>query len=44
MNAIYQLQAGWLNLFLFALPEPDYMGHWMAQALRSDVLPHVPGC
>ncbi|PZX29447.1 hypothetical protein C7416_104452 [Cupriavidus phytorum] len=43
MYPINQIIAGWLSLLFCAVPEPDYMGHWMAQTMRSDVLPYTPG-
>lgn len=35
--------AGWLSMVFWHVPEPDYMGFWFEQALRSDVLPNIPG-
>ncbi|SCU75549.1 hypothetical protein [Cupriavidus necator] len=35
--------AGWLSLVFFYHPEPDYMGLWFEQTMRSNVLPYIPG-
>lgn len=43
MYWINTMTAGWLSAWLYHVPEFDYMGHWMARAMRSEVLPHVAG-
>ena len=43
MHWANQLIAGWLSMALWSVPQPDYYGMWMADALRSDVMPNWPG-